>query len=89
MSGSVDLPSLLRGRLVALRPLREEDVERVAEIQAQPGVARWWGAPDEADLRSQAKGESDDKAFAIESDGVGLNFFAPECFVKFGLQVPG
>ena len=80
VSGATSLPSLLHGRLVMLRALREEDVERVAEIQAQPGVARWWGAPDEADLRRQAKGESDEKAFVLESDGevVGLIEFYEE-----------
>jgi aminoglycoside 6'-N-acetyltransferase len=80
MSGSTNLPSLLHGRLVMLRPLGEEDVERVAEIQAQPGVARWWGAPDEADLRRQANGQSDEQAFVIESDGelVGLIEFCEE-----------
>jgi hypothetical protein len=46
-----------------------DDVERVAEIQAEPGVARWWGPPDEADLRLQAEGRSDEKTFAIEREG--------------------
>jgi len=51
-----------------------DDVERVAGIQAEPGVARWWGPPDEAQLRRQADGVDDEKAFAIETDGelVGL-----------------
>ena len=71
---SADLPTLLRGRKVVLRPLRVDDVERVAEIQAEPGVARWWGPPDEAELRRQAEGRDEAKAFAIESEGklVGL-----------------
>ena len=74
VSGSADLPTLLRGRNVVLRPLRREDVERVAEIQAEPGVARWWGPPDEAELRRQAEGRDEAKAFAIEREGelVGL-----------------
>ena len=74
VSGSVDLPTLLRGRKVVLRPLRGDDVERVAEIQAEPGVARWWGPPDEAELRRQAEGHDEAKAFAIERKGelVGL-----------------
>jgi len=57
-----------------LRPLRREDVERVAEIQAEPGVARWWGPPDEAELRRQAEGRDEAKALAIEREGelVGL-----------------
>jgi aminoglycoside 6'-N-acetyltransferase len=69
-----ELPPLLRGRKVVLRPLQLDDVERVAEIQSEPGVLRWWGAPDEAELRRQAEGRADAKAFAIESEGelVGL-----------------
>ena len=57
-----------------LRPLREDDVEQVAEIQAEPGVARWWGPPNEAELRRQADGSDDEKALAIEREGdlVGL-----------------
>jgi aminoglycoside 6'-N-acetyltransferase len=71
---SDDRPERLVGAHVVLRPLHPDDVERIAEIQAEPGVARWWGPPDEADLRRQAEGRSDDTAFAIESDGelVGL-----------------
>jgi aminoglycoside 6'-N-acetyltransferase len=74
VSGSPDLPTLLRGRNVVLRPLRGEDVKRVAEIQAEPGVARWWGPPDEAELRRQAEGRDEAKPFAIEKEGelVGL-----------------
>jgi aminoglycoside 6'-N-acetyltransferase len=68
VSGSVDLSTLLRGRKVVLRPLRGDDVERVAEIQAEPGVARWWGPPDEAELRRQAEGRDEEKAFAIERE---------------------
>jgi hypothetical protein len=73
-SGSVDFTALPRGRNVVLRPLRREDVERVAEIQAEPGVARWWGPPDEAELRRQAEGRDEAKALAIQWEGklVGL-----------------
>ena len=73
-SGSVDHPTLLRGRFVVLRPLRADDVERVAEIQTEPGVARWWGPPNKAELRRQAAGSDDEKALAIEreSELVGL-----------------
>jgi aminoglycoside 6'-N-acetyltransferase len=57
-----------------LRPLRADDVERVAEIQAEPGVACWWGFPNKAQLRRQADGSDDEKALAIEREGelVGL-----------------
>ena len=74
VSGPVDLRPLLRGRNIVLRPLRADDIERVAEIQAEPGVARWWGSPNKAQLRRQADGGDDEKAFAIEREGelVGL-----------------
>ena len=74
VSSSVDLPTLLRGRNIVLRPLRTGDVERVAEIQAEPSVARWWGSPNKAQLHRQANGSDDDKALAIEREGelVGL-----------------
>ncbi len=74
MSGPVDRPTLLRGRNIVLRPLRADDVERVAEIQADPGVARWWGPPDKSGLRRQVEGSDDEKALAIEREGelVGL-----------------
>jgi aminoglycoside 6'-N-acetyltransferase len=75
VSGPVDRPTLLGGRNIVLRPLRVDDVELVAEIQAEPGVARWWGPPNEAELRWQADGSDDEaKALAIEREGelVGL-----------------
>ena len=80
MSGPVDRPTLLGGRNIVLRPLRAEDVERVAGIQAEPGVARWWGPPNKAELRRQADGSGDEKALAIErkSELVGLIQFHEE-----------
>jgi aminoglycoside 6'-N-acetyltransferase len=73
-------PVLLRGRGVVIRPLRVEDVDTVARIQAEPGVARWWGPPDVADLRRQAAGDTEEVAFAILSDGeiVGFIQYAEE-----------
>src|SRR5262249_11723974 len=65
---------LLRGRNVILRPLRVEDVERAVEIQAEPNVARWWGAPDEADLKRLAEGRGEEEAFVIESEGEVVGF---------------
>ena len=60
----------LKGELVVLRPLRVDDVPLVIEIQSQPAVARWWGLPQEEDLRRQAAGEADETTFAITFDGV-------------------
>jgi len=67
-------PTLLGGGNIVLRPLRADDVERVARIQSEPSLARWWGPPDEADLRRQADGSADEKALAVEREGeiVGL-----------------
>ena len=75
VSDPVDRPTVLRGRSIVLRPLRANDVERVARIQAEPSVARWWGPPNEEELRRQADGSDDEaKALAIEREGelVGL-----------------
>lgn len=58
----------LRGDRVLLRPLTIDDVPSVAEIQAQPSVARWWGPPDEK-LRRKAEGLPDLTVFVIEVEG--------------------
>jgi aminoglycoside 6'-N-acetyltransferase len=70
---TIDMPTL-HGDLVLLRPLRVEDVERVAEIQTQPGVARWWGPPDLDDLRRKADGRDEAVGLAIEHDGALVGF---------------
>jgi aminoglycoside 6'-N-acetyltransferase len=72
--GFDDRPAQLRGEQVVLRPLAAADVERIAAIQAEPEVSRWWGPPDATELRRQAEGRSEDKALAIEAEGevVGL-----------------
>ena len=80
VSGPDYRPTLLRGKNVVLRPLRADDVGRMAEIQAEPGVARWWGPPNKAELRRKADGSTEEKALAIERDGelVGLIQFYEE-----------
>ena len=74
VSGPDKRRTLLHGKKVVLRSLRADDVERVAEIQAEPGVALWWGPPNTAELRSKADGSADAKALAIEMEDelVGL-----------------
>jgi aminoglycoside 6'-N-acetyltransferase len=70
----------LKGDRVVLRPLRVDDVPVLVEIQAQASVARWWGRPDEGDLRRQAEGKSEETSFAITVDGevAGLIQYAEE-----------
>jgi aminoglycoside 6'-N-acetyltransferase len=64
----------LRGDRVVLRRMTLADVARMAEIQAQPSVARSWGPPTEVDLHEKADGTEGVVPFAIELDGevVGL-----------------
>jgi aminoglycoside 6'-N-acetyltransferase len=64
----------LRGERVTLRPLETEDAPRLAEIAAEPGVARWWLGLTEQDLLEKAGPEEDDLVFAVELDGetIGL-----------------
>jgi aminoglycoside 6'-N-acetyltransferase len=60
----------LKGKRVVLRRMRLADVPAMLEIQAQPGVARWWGVPEESDLRAKAEGSEGVVPFAIELEGV-------------------
>jgi aminoglycoside 6'-N-acetyltransferase len=60
------LPTLAAGD-VALRPLRDEDLDPLVDILRAPGVAEWWG--DVAD-RDRARDDlRDDGAFVIEAGG--------------------
>src|SRR5262245_28545202 len=67
--GFDDRPARLDGADVVLRPLEPNDVGRISGLQAETDVARWWGPPNEADLRRQAEGRAADKALVIESAG--------------------
>ena len=55
----------LHGERVVLRPLTAEDVPALRAIQAQPGVARWWGEPKDGDYDEKLKGAEGVTAFAI------------------------
>jgi len=61
----------LAGARLHLRRLRPADRERLREILAEPGVARWWGAPTaEAAVDEWLEEDEDSAGFAIEVDGV-------------------
>jgi hypothetical protein len=48
----VDAPRL-EGERIVLRELIADDTAYVAEIRSLPGVARWWGARDDAYFTAQ------------------------------------
>jgi aminoglycoside 6'-N-acetyltransferase len=59
---------VIHGERVTLRPIDEADLEPLAEVIREPGVARWWGESDEPDrLRDNLLMDGD--AWAIEADG--------------------
>lgn len=82
---STDRPALFGGCSVVLRPLGVNDVEKIAKMQSEPSVARWWGPPDEAQLLREAAGGEDAKPFAVERDGdlVGLIQYYEEDTLDF------
>jgi aminoglycoside 6'-N-acetyltransferase len=61
----------LAGERVRLRPLIRADRERLRDILAEPGVARWWGAPNaDAAVDDWLEDDGESVGFAIEVDGV-------------------
>jgi aminoglycoside 6'-N-acetyltransferase len=59
----------LRGERVTLRPVREEDADRLAEILAEPEVSRWWGEHDAERVRRELIEADEEVVYAIEADG--------------------
>ena len=64
----------LRGERVTLRPIALDDVPRLAEIAAEPEIARWWLGLTEDDLRDKAGPQEDALVYVIEENGevIGL-----------------
>jgi aminoglycoside 6'-N-acetyltransferase len=64
----------LRGERVTLRPITESDVPRLAEIAAEPEVARWWLGLTEQDLREKTGPDEEGLVYVIEENGevIGL-----------------
>jgi len=71
---------ILRGQRVLLRPLDEADVPRLAEILAEPEVARWWGAWDEQRIRAEILEDEETEPYAVVQDGelIGLAIVSEE-----------
>jgi len=61
--------TLLYGTIVTLRPVRDTDIDRLAEILAEPEVAQWWPRYDEERVRREFVDTPDIHAYAIEVEG--------------------
>jgi aminoglycoside 6'-N-acetyltransferase len=59
---------VLHAERVTLRPLTEDDVERLVAIVAASGVREWWGTPDPPEREREGL-RNDGAAFAVEVDG--------------------
>lgn len=70
---------ILRCERLLLRPLGDNDVDRIAEIAAEPEVACWWGDLPRHELIEKVAGV-DVVALAVERDGgvIGLIQFSEE-----------
>ncbi len=70
----------LHGERVSLRPARDADADRLAEILGEPEVFRWWGAHDARRVREELIEAPGVALFAIEADGrlIGLVMYSEE-----------
>jgi aminoglycoside 6'-N-acetyltransferase len=59
----------LHGTATTLRPIREDDVEVLTAILAEPEVARWWGSFDTDRVRRDLLEATDTVVFAVEVEG--------------------
>ena len=59
---------VVHGERLTLRPITEPDLEPLAEIIREPGVAEWWGESDEP-VRLRDNLRMDGDAWAIEVEG--------------------
>jgi aminoglycoside 6'-N-acetyltransferase len=65
----VDETLELRGDKVVLRPLREADIPRLAQIISNPVVEKWWTYHDEERLHRELFEDPDVVPFAVTLDG--------------------
>lgn len=71
---------ILRGERLVVRPMERADVAKLAQIGAEPEVARWWGAISAQELLEKAAGAEGVVALAVETGGalIGLVQFSEE-----------
>jgi aminoglycoside 6'-N-acetyltransferase len=75
-------PPTLHGERVVLRPLADDDLDRLLAILAEPDVARWWGPqaehPDRDELLGRGPEHADGTRFAIVVDRAVAGWLACE-----------
>ena len=82
---------VLQGDHVTLRPVAAADLDPLAAIIREPGVAEWWGESDEPErLRDNLRMDGD--AWAIETDGelagwLGFSEEAEPEYLSVGLDI--
>jgi aminoglycoside 6'-N-acetyltransferase len=71
---------ILRGERLVVRPMERADVAELAQIGAEPEVARWWGEISAQELLDKAAGAEGVVALAVETGGalIGLIQFSEE-----------
>ena len=71
---------VLHGERVALRPLAEDDIPRLAEILAHPEIAQWWQGHDEARIRRELIEDPQVTACVVELEDcvIGLIEYSEE-----------
>lgn len=60
---------ILRGPRLVVRSMQDTDVDRLAEIAAEPEIWQRWGEVSAADLREKLAGLDDVAALVVELDG--------------------
>src|SRR5215467_230949 len=72
------VPPVLSGAQVTIRPGRPDDVAALRAILAEPSVAQWWGEPDPAaEIEASLRGDDDSVLLVVEIGGAvagGIQF---------------
>jgi len=72
------VPPVLRGPQLTIRPGGPGDVPALRAILAEPSVAQWWGEPDPApEIEASLRGDDDSVLLIVEIDGAvagGIQF---------------
>jgi aminoglycoside 6'-N-acetyltransferase len=78
--GAAEMVDSLIGKATVLRPITTSDVEPLARLLQDAGVARWWGTYDSRRVSSDFLEDESARGFAIEADAqiVGVIDFYEE-----------